>query len=182
MEKLGYISEIKEHTDINVNRCYQCGKCSAGCAVNDEMDYPPSMVMRMLQTNDEENYKSILQSESIWLCITCQNCVTRCPMQIDIPRLMDYMREQAIEKKMVSKKAKNIVSFHKSFLDPIRLTGRSYEIGLVAGYKMRTFNLFQDLDVAPGMFLKGKLPILPERIEGRKQMKNIFQKTRKEDK
>ena len=58
-EKKGYISEIKSHTGVNVNRCYQCGKCSAGCAVNEEMDFPPSVVMRMLQTNNAENYKEI---------------------------------------------------------------------------------------------------------------------------
>jgi heterodisulfide reductase subunit C len=99
-------------------------------------------------------------------------------MQIDIPQLMDYMREKSLQKGYVNKKSKNILAFHKAFLTPIKLTGRSYEIGLVAGYKARTFNLFQDLDVAPSMFLKGKLPILPEMIKGKKQMSDIFSKTK----
>jgi len=182
IEKEGYISEIKSHTGVNVNRCYQCGKCSAGCAVNEEMDYPPSMVMRMLQTGEEDYYNEILHSQSIWLCITCQNCLTRCPMEIDIPKLMDYMREKALEKGTASKKAKNIISFHKSFLDSIRYTGRLYEIGLVGGYKMRSFKLLQDLNVAPGMFVRGKLPILPEMVKDKKQIKNIFSKTKHEKK
>lgn len=178
MEKQGYISEIKSETGVNVNRCYQCGKCSAGCAVVDEMDYPPSMVMRMLQTNDDNNYKSLLQSQSIWLCVSCQNCLTRCPMQIDIPQLMDYMREKALAKKVVNKKSSNILSFHRAFLDSVKHTGRLYEIGLVAGYKARTFNLFQDMNVAPGMFMKGKLPILPEMVKDKKQLSTIFSKTK----
>lgn len=178
IEKEGYISEIKSHTGVNVNRCYQCGKCSAGCAVNEEMDYPPSMVMRMLQTGEEDYYNKILHSQSIWLCVTCQNCLTRCPMQIDIPKLMDYMREKALEKGTASKKVKNIISFHKSFLDSIKYTGRLYEIGLVGSYKMRTFNLLQDLTVAPGMFVKGKLPLLPEMVKDKKQIKTIFSKTK----
>ncbi len=180
VEKKGYISEIKFDTGVNVNRCYQCGKCSAGCALNEDMDYPPSVVMRMLQTNDGSNYETILRSESIWLCVTCQNCLTRCPMQIDIPHLMDYMREKSLEKKMVNKKAKNIVSFHNSFLDSIKHTGRLYEIGLVAGYKARTLNLFQDMNVAPGMFMKGKLPLLPEMVKDKKQLSAIFSETKKE--
>jgi len=181
-DKKGYISEIESHTGVNVNRCYQCGKCSAGCAVNEEMDYPPSVVMRMLQTGEESYYNEILHSQTIWLCVSCQNCVTRCPMEIDIPRLMDYLREQALQKKTINKKAKNIISFHKSFLDSIKYTGRLYEIGLVGGYKARTFNLTQDLTVAPGMFVKGKLPLFPEMVKGKKQIANIFSKTGKTSK
>ncbi|WP_101690615.1 4Fe-4S dicluster domain-containing protein [Dysgonomonas massiliensis] len=177
--KNDYISEIKSNTAINVNRCYQCGKCSAGCAVNEEMDYPPSVVMRMLQTNSEEDFNEILHSQSIWLCVSCENCLTRCPMQIDIPKLMDYLREQAIEKNTVNKKSKNILSFHSSFVDSIRLTGRLYEIGLVAEYKMKTLNLLQDMKIAPGMFMKGKLPLLPEIVKNRKQISTIFSQTKK---
>ncbi|SHE35912.1 4Fe-4S dicluster domain-containing protein [Dysgonomonas macrotermitis] len=177
MEKQGYITTIKGKTGVNVNRCYQCGKCSAGCAVAEDMDYPPSMVMRMLQTNDEDNYQSVLKSESIWLCVSCQNCLTRCPMQIDIPSLMDYMREKSLEQNSVNKKSKNILSFHRAFLDSVRYTGRLYEIGLVAGYKVRSLKLLQDMNVAPGMFMKGKLPILPEVVKDKKQISNIFSKT-----
>lgn len=178
-QKQGHLTEIKVSTGVDVNKCYQCGKCSAGCAVNDEMDFPPSVVMRMLQTNDYEDYNTILNSQSIWLCVSCENCLTRCPMQIDIPRLMDFLREEALEKKTANKKAKNVIAFHRSFLESIRLTGRLYEIGLVAGYKMRTLNLLQDVNVAPAMFMKGKLPVLPEVVKDKKQIKTIFSRTKK---
>jgi Heterodisulfide reductase, subunit C len=179
MEKGSCVSEIKLRTGVNVNRCYQCGKCSAGCAVNEEMDFPPSLVMRMLQTGNEEYYNEILYSQSIWLCISCQNCLTRCPMEIDIPHLMDYLREKALEKKTINEKAKNIISFHKAFLDSVKYTGRLYEIGLIGGYKMRTLNLLQDLTLAPVMFVKGKLPIFPELVKNRRQLSVIFSRTRK---
>lgn len=178
----GYVAEIASDTGVNVNRCYQCGKCSAGCAVNLEMDYPPSVVMRMLQTGDTNNLDEILKSESIWLCVSCQNCLTRCPMQIDIPGLMDYMREKALAKGIANKKAKNILSFHKAFLDSVKYTGRLYEIGLVANYKLRSFKLTQDLDVVPGMLARGKLPFIPELVEDRKNISRIFAKTTGEHK
>ena len=176
MEKKRHISEIKLNIGVNVNRCYQCGKCSAGCAVSEEMDYPPSRVMRMLQTNDEGNYREILSSEAIWLCVSCQNCLTRCPMEIDIPQLMDFLRGKAIQEKTVNKKSKNILSFHRAFLDSVKYTGRLYEVGLIADYKARTFHILQDMDVAPKMFIKGKLPIFPETVKNKKQMGAIFKK------
>lgn len=179
MGKKSYISEIESQVGVNVNRCYQCGKCTAGCALAEEMDYPPSVAMRMLQTNDVQNYDELLKSETIWLCVSCQNCLTRCPMEIDIPQLMDHMRAKAIERKSVNKKAGNIISFHKAFLDSVRYTGRLYEIGLVAGYKARSFSLLQDLSVAPKMLMKGKLPILPEIVEDKKQISSIFDETKK---
>jgi len=177
MGKKGYISDIKKNTKVNVNRCYQCGKCSAGCAVAEEMDYPPSRVMRMLQTNDAENYREILSSEAIWLCVSCQNCLTRCPMEIDIPQLMDFLRKKAIQEKTVNKKSKNILSFHRAFLDTVKYTGRLYELGLIADYKMRTFHILQDMDVAPKMLAKGKLPIIPEVIKNKKHIDTIFKKS-----
>ncbi|MDR1023048.1 MAG: 4Fe-4S dicluster domain-containing protein [Prevotellaceae bacterium] len=173
-EKKGFIAEVKSETGVNVNRCYQCGKCSAGCALNESMDYPPSVVMRMLQTNSAENVSKVLRSQAIWLCVSCQNCLTRCPMQVDIPQLMDYLRVQALAKKTVNKKSKKIVAFHRAFLDSIKYTGRLYEVGLVAGYKARTFDLLQDLNVAPRMLIKGKLPLLPEMVKGKKQLKKFF--------
>ena len=44
--------QIHHDLEISAAKCYQCGKCSAGCPVATEMDYPPSMVLRMLQTEN----------------------------------------------------------------------------------------------------------------------------------
>jgi heterodisulfide reductase subunit C len=174
-----FIADLGDATGVNVNRCYQCGKCSAGCALNHTMDYPPNVMMRMLQTRDPQNFHKILCSEAIWMCASCQNCFTRCPMQIDLPKLMDYLREQAIARNTVNKKSKKIVSFHRAFLDSVKYTGRLYEVGLVADYKVRTRHLLQDLDVAPRMFLKGKLPLFPEMVKKKQQLLSIFKESKK---
>lgn len=168
---------VHRDTGVLVARCYQCGKCSAGCPMNEDMDYPPSVVMRMLQTGMPEMEEKVLRSESIWFCLTCEMCIARCPMEVDIPKVMDYLRGEAIKQKKANPKAKNIIAFHKSFLDSIEYTGRLYEIGLIADYKIRSKNLFQDVLIAPVMFLKGKLGIFPEMIKDRKNVKNIFKKT-----
>lgn len=168
--------EIRMDTGVPVNKCYQCGKCSAGCPVAMEMDYPPSLVMRMLQTEDKQQYDKVLSSMSIWLCVSCEMCLTRCPMEIDIPTLMDYLRQKSLKAKKTNARAKNIISFHKSFLDSINYTGRLYEMGLIVDYKMRTGAMMQDVAIAPKMFIKGKLNPVPEVIKGRKKIAEIFNK------
>ncbi len=175
-------TELLEHTGVKVTRCYQCGKCSAGCPLAEEMDYPPSMVMRMLQTGDPGLEEKVLRSFSIWVCLTCEMCFARCPMSIDIPGMMDYLREKSIAEKKTNPKAKEIIAFHKSFLDSIKYTGRLYEIGLFADYKTRTLKILDDLSLAPKMLKRGKLNILPEMVRDRSSVAGIFKKTAKKNK
>ncbi|MCE1199173.1 MAG: hypothetical protein LWW85_09420 [Marinilabiliales bacterium] len=91
--------------------------------------------------------------------------------------MMDYLRTQSVQENQLHPDAKPILSFHKSFLDSIKFTGRLYEVGLIAAFKARTFRITQDLTIAPAMYLKGKLPIIPERIRDRRGMKRIFAQT-----
>ena len=172
-------SEVLDETGVLAIKCYQCGKCSAGCPVVEEMDYTPSMVMRMLQTGQDIEAEKILHSMSIWLCVTCEMCVTRCPMEIDIPKMMDFLRQKSLSEVKMNPKARKIIAFHKSFLDSINFTGRLYEMGLIVDYKMRTGDLMQDVAVAPKMFFKGKLNPIPELIKGRKNMSEIFKNSKK---
>jgi heterodisulfide reductase subunit C len=177
MEKKHKVSDLQSHTGVEVMRCYQCGKCTAGCVLASEMNYPPSYLMRLLQTGSKVNYDKILASNSIWLCLNCENCLGRCPMEIDIPKMMDYLRTQSIKENKLHPDSKPILAFHRAFLDSVKSTGRLYEMGLIMNFKFRTFRFLQDLTIAPGMYLKGKLHLLPEKIRDRRSMKRIFAQT-----
>ena len=172
-------SIIEKNVEVHARKCYQCGKCTAGCPVAEEMDLPPSMVMRLLQTEEPANDERILRSHTIWLCVTCEMCLSRCPMEIDIPSMMDFLRQRSRTEKLVNKKAKNIIAFHKSFLNSIRFTGRLYELGLIIDYKRQSLNMIQDISLAPKMISRGKLHLFPHMIKGKAQMARIFKKTSK---
>lgn len=173
--------KISVSLEESVLKCYQCGKCTAGCPLAEDMDFTPNQILRMLQHGTPEFDEKVLRSMSIWLCLTCDTCHTRCPQEVDFPHIMDFLRSESIKRKMVNPKAKEIIAFHKSFLDSVRLTGRLYEVGLIAGYKMRTMNLLQDVSVAPKMFLKGKLEPLPHLIKGRDAIARLFKKAEEEE-
>ena len=178
MENNNKISaDLLLHTGVNVARCYQCGKCTAGCVLASEMSFPPSYLMRLLQTGTEKNYERVLQSKTIWMCVNCENCLGRCPMEIDIPKVMDYLREQSLSQKKAHSEAKPIIAFHRPFLDSIKYTGRLYEMGLIGAFKARTFRLTQDVALAPKMYMNGKLHLMPEMVNDRKGIKEIFSKT-----
>jgi heterodisulfide reductase subunit C len=163
-ETKSFTQELAETTGTHVNRCYQCGKCSAGCPMSVEMDMPPSVIIRHLQTNNKDLIQKAIQSYSIWLCLSCETCLCRCPMEIETAKVMDYLRQQAIATKQVNPKAKKILAFHKSFLSTINRSGRLFEIGLVLRYKIASGQWLKDMMLAPSMFSKGKLHLFPERI------------------
>lgn len=169
--------KILENTGVSTARCYQCGKCSAGCPMVSDMDFPPSLVLRMLQNDSPEMDDKLLRSNAIWFCVSCEMCIGRCPQEVDIPLAMDYMRSVSLKQKKANKQGKHIIQFHKAFLDSINYTGRLYEIGLVADYKMRSMKLMQDVAVAPVMYMKGKLNLVPEMIKDLAKVKGIFNKT-----
>ncbi len=157
-----------------LDRCYQCLTCSLGCPVSFAMDYCPDQVIRMVQLGLKEQ---VLSSSAIWMCLGCETCVARCPNEIDILRVMDTLREMMIQEKIKGKESL-IPAFHQTFLYPIKVFGRQYELGMFLLLKLRTKNFFGDLGLGIRMLLKGKLAILPSRIKGSKQVKEIIDKTK----
>jgi len=171
------IYNVKQQTGVSIRECYQCGKCTAGCPVAEKMDLRPSVIMRMIQSGNNEEMDQILRSYTIWLCLTCETCYSRCPMEIDIPKVMDYLRQRSLAEGKVNPEARKIVAFHKSFLNTVKRNGRLSELFLTIDYKMRSLGsgtLFQDMTVAPGMISRGKLHLIPEQIKDKKGFSRLF--------
>jgi heterodisulfide reductase subunit C2 len=160
----------------SVADCYQCGKCTAGCPLGDEMDIAPNQILRMLQLDLPGFADKVLGSLAIWLCLSCETCVTRCPQEVDLPVIMDYLRHESLRRGLVNPKAVDILSFHKAFLDQVRNFGRLYEVGLLGDYKLRTMHFLQDLTAAPGTIQRGKLNFLPHKIHNSAEIGKIFRK------
>ena len=165
-------TEIEGAIGINPATCYQCGKCSAGCPMAFESDLRPHQVMRRVTSGPRER---ALQDESIWLCLTCETCSARCPNGCDPAGVIDALREIAIESGMAVM-PRTVRAFHKSFLEQIRANGRLHEVGLVVGYKLRSGALMNDVTNAPGLLFRGKLGVMPDRINGVAEVRRIFDK------
>jgi heterodisulfide reductase subunit C len=137
------------------------------------MEYNPNRVIKMIQNGEKDK---VLSSSTIWLCMSCETCITRCPNNVDIARMMDVLRQMAIEKGVAAKEA-NVLKFHEAFLSSIKFGGRVHEMLMTVHYKLKSGDLFGDVDIAPSLFLKGKLSLLPPRTKDLKSVKNIFEKT-----
>ena len=142
------------------------------------MDFLPSQIMRLVHLGAEAE---ALGSLAIWLCASCEACTTRCPMEIDIAAVMDALRMMAIDRQVAVPDAHG-KQFNRSFLGSVRRHGRVYEAGMMAAYKLRTFDLLSDVDKVPAMLAKGKLSLLPKRSGGVKEVREVFRRAEEEEK
>ncbi len=167
------IEKIHEESGVDVRRCYQCGKCSAGCSVHicKGMDVSPNRVMRMVQLGMQEE---VLNTRTIWACVLCSTCTARCPRDIDVPRVMDALRIMA-KKRGITQKFKNANVFHEVFMSNIATFGRSYEIGLAIMLNLKTGNLFNDTDLAWPNISKGRMHFLPPKLKNADAIKKIME-------
>jgi len=158
-------------SEQEIQLCYHCHKCTAGCPVVSDMEYGPDRVLRMVQMDERER---LFRSHDIWLCASCETCGTRCPNEIDIARVMDALRMLALEAG-VKPAEPDAVKFHRLFLMVVQNMGRMHEATLFAAYKLWTRHILDDMDSGAQLFLKGKIPLLPHLIKDRQQIKKVFE-------
>ena len=137
----------------------------------------PSQVMRLVHLGLEEE---VLGSQAIWLCASCEACTARCPQAIDIAAVMDALRIMAIER-LVELPDAHGKQFNRSFLGSVRRHGRVFEMGMMAFYKLRTGDLFSDVDKVPQMLVKGKLSLLPKRSGSAREVRKVFRRAEEEE-
>jgi heterodisulfide reductase subunit C len=144
------------------------------------MDVAPNRLIRLVQTG---RHDKAMQAESIWLCVSCQTCTTRCPQSVDCAGVMDALRELAAARGQAAPAARRTVVFQQAFLDNIRRNGRLRELELVATFKTRAFAgdlsvplLFKDALLGPRLYRRGKFHLRGENVRDRGLVRRIFKR------
>ncbi len=87
--------EIVRRSGVNPKKCMRCGKCSATCPAYDEMEFHPHQFVYMVENGDIE---PLLNSKSLYECLTCFACVDRCPRGVEPAKLVEAVRLEVIRK------------------------------------------------------------------------------------
>ena len=88
--------QIQEISGVNPLKCMKCGKCSATCPSFDEMDIKPHQFVSYVIKEDMD---SLIQSKSLWKCLSCFACVERCPRDVQPGKLIDAVRQLVVRQK-----------------------------------------------------------------------------------
>jgi heterodisulfide reductase subunit C len=176
-QNVDFIEKVSAESGQPVQKCYQCGKCTAGCPVAFAMDLTPNQVIRMVQFGMKEE---VLRCRSIWLCATCETCATRCPRNVNLTRVMETLRIMSDKKGLAPPgKARNVDLFYDAFMDTVEKYGRMFEFETMLLYNLKTRQPFRDAGTGLGMFKKGKLSFIPSRVKGSVEIARIFTNVRR---
>jgi heterodisulfide reductase subunit C len=167
--------EIIQRSGEQLELCYHCHKCTAGCPVVSAMAYGPDRILRLIALGEVDE---VLGSRDIWLCAGCYTCATRCPNDIDISAVMDALRQISVSENYPAGEPDALL-FHRLFLGVVERLGRSYEAAMLGLFKVRSkVPLLQDMDSGVKLFMRGKVPLLPERTRAAGQIREIFQRSK----
>jgi heterodisulfide reductase subunit C len=166
----GLRKAVEALSGVDLSPCYQCKKCSSGCPVTRLTKSRPSEIIRQLHLGAGDE---LLTSDLVWTCASCETCTARCPMGIDVAAVLDALRRLALERRAAKQKG-NVPLFNRAFLKTVETFGRSYEMGMIAAYKLGTGKLMNDTEKFPSMLRKRKIALLPTLSGDRKTVKRIF--------
>ena len=164
---------VEEISGVDLSVCYQCKKCSSGCPVAKLTQSPPSEIIRRLQLGAGDE---LLENDIIWMCLSCETCYARCPMGINAAAVMDALRALAQERGASTPEG-NMPLVNRAFLLTVKIFGRSYDIPMIAAYKLGTRTFMKDTGKFPTMLRKGKMAIMPPSGANRSVVRRIFSRT-----
>lgn len=128
--------------------CMQCGTCSGSCPIGPQMDFGPRKLFMMVRAGMKE---AVLKSNTIWNCVSCYNCVVRCPRKVPVKYILHGLATVAVREGYAEAKATDNARFADAFwwsavkfgrTDERLVTAKFYfSYGLATGYKKGMGNM-----------------------------------------
>ena len=92
---------------VNPKKCMKCGKCSGTCPNYDAMEYHPHQFVSMVEKGQIEK---LMNSDSIYMCLSCMACVERCPRGVEPGKLVEAVRLMKIRQQDMNRKNGNDIA------------------------------------------------------------------------
>jgi quinone-modifying oxidoreductase subunit QmoC len=126
-----FLKEVEANVEEGrwVKMCMQCGVCSGSCPFGAHWEHPPQEIFMMIRAGKRDE---VLQSESMWMCTSCYNCVVRCPRELPITHIMHGLANYA-HRLGIAPKMNPTRRFAKIFWKNISTNGRVNELKLSVG-------------------------------------------------
>ena len=147
-----------------IDKCIQCGTCSASCPTSGVMEYGPREIIAALRAGMLER---VLKSNTVWLCASCYSCAVRCPAKIPFTDVMYELKRLGVKYGIYPRKTTN-AAMAKAFSEVVDSHGRNSDTTLILKYYMRTnpLKMLGQLALASKLWFKGRLDFFPKSIKG----------------
>ena len=155
--------------------CLQCGSCGGSCPNGADMQYTPRALFALINADKREE---VLTSNTMWCCVSCYFCTTRCPQNIPITDIMYSLKRMSIAEGLA--RDTDAPALAKTFTDLLDKYGRSFELGLASRYYLlnRPVAMVKMGPMGLSMFTRGRMSLLPTKIKKLDQLQAIIKKAR----
>ncbi|MBN2582358.1 MAG: heterodisulfide reductase subunit C, partial [Planctomycetes bacterium] len=140
-----------------------------------DMQHSPRQLFAMINAGQREE---VLKSNTMWCCVSCYFCTTRCPQNIPITDIMYALKRKAIAEGMA--RDTDAPALAKTFTDLLDKYGRSFELGLASRYYLlnRPVAMVKMAPMGLSMFTKGRMALRPTKIKNLDELQAIIKKAR----
>ena len=153
-------------------RCIQCGTCSGSCPLTNRMDHAPRELFALIRDGD---MTAVLQSNTQWFCLSCYNCMVRCPQEIPVTDLM-YVLKQLTLQHLPDLPEPKMPDLYKAFSQEIKKNGKMNETGLMARYGWKhPFDMPAKAILAVKLFKRGRLEAKKEKTKNPDQIRRMME-------
>ena len=155
--------------------CLQCGSCSGSCPNGADMDYTPRAIFALMNAGERDK---VLTSNTMWCCVSCYACTSRCPQSIPITDIMYALKRRAIRDGKANDT--DAPALAKTFTNLLDRYGRSFELGLASRYYLfnKPLSMLKMGPLGLSMFTKGRMSLVPTKIRQIDQLQAIIQKAK----
>ena len=141
------------------------------------MQYTPRTLIAMINAGDRD---AVLAANTMWACVSCYLCTTRCPQNIPITEIIYALKRMSIAEGRYS--GTDAPALAKTFTGFVDKYGRSYEAGLATGYHLlKRWKPLEMMKMGPmgmKMFFRGRMALLPTKIRQIEQLQAIIRKAK----
>lgn len=160
-----------------VLKCIQCGTCSGSCPLTDEMENGPRELFALIR--DGEMIEA-LSSNTLWYCVSCYKCISRCPKGIPVTELIYALKEISLKEGLAPSNHKT-VSLNRSFENCIEKNGIVAESAVMRGYGLKhPMDVAKKIPLAFQMLKRGRLEIVAGKIKNPSKLEKMLEMGDKE--
>ena len=126
-----FLKEVEAHVEEGewVKMCMQCGVCAGSCPLGPHWEHTPQKIFMMIRAGKRE---AVLTSDALWMCVSCYNCIVRCPRKLPITHIIHGLATYA-HRQGLAPKVQGTRDFSLHFWANIARAGRLNEMKLTMG-------------------------------------------------
>lgn len=156
-----------------IEKCIQCGTCSGSCPLAEQMDFGPRQLFAMAREGD---MNEVLHANTMWFCVSCYQCVVKCPRGISITEHMYSLKKMAAAAGIRPPK---MLHLYQSFNMPVEQFGRLTDLTAMAGFGLRhPVDAAANIMLGAKMALRGRLDIRPATLRHPEGLRRVLEKAK----